>query len=218
MEDTAMEDKTMARRPVRIFLAVVGPALVLLGLFAYGIVFHLGFFNFFLSTGLSLWLLGLLWRPSRAKGLIAIPLAFLTLLAHPVPLLWAAAILLYLRASAVVAGPWRAALPSVGLLTLACVRLFLERFPHRWSWDQAASLDGVASLTAAEQVWLFDDKYLLIAAGLAGVLLILLLDRLDRAETVAALRVALEEEARGEALPARHALDEMRREQSRRDD
>src|SRR3954454_21617028 len=37
-----------------------------------------------------------------------------------------------------------------------------------------------------------------------------LLERLDRAETVAALRVALEQEARGEALPAREALEELR--------
>jgi PHD/YefM family antitoxin component YafN of YafNO toxin-antitoxin module len=37
-----------------------------------------------------------------------------------------------------------------------------------------------------------------------------MLERLDRAETVAALRVALDQEARGEALPAREALEELR--------
>lgn len=37
-----------------------------------------------------------------------------------------------------------------------------------------------------------------------------MLERLERAETVAALRVALEEEARGEARPARAALGEIR--------
>lgn len=37
-----------------------------------------------------------------------------------------------------------------------------------------------------------------------------LLDRLERAETVAALRVALEEESRGEARPAREALEDLR--------
>jgi prevent-host-death family protein len=36
-----------------------------------------------------------------------------------------------------------------------------------------------------------------------------MLDRLERAETVAALRVALEEEARGEAQPAREALEAL---------
>ncbi len=39
-----------------------------------------------------------------------------------------------------------------------------------------------------------------------------LLERLERAETVAALRVALEEEARGEARPAREALETLLRE------
>ena len=38
-----------------------------------------------------------------------------------------------------------------------------------------------------------------------------LLDRLERVETVAALRVALEEEERGEALPARAALEALGR-------
>ena len=37
-----------------------------------------------------------------------------------------------------------------------------------------------------------------------------MLERLDRAETVAALRAALQEEARGEARPAREALEELR--------
>src|SRR5687767_2073229 len=38
-----------------------------------------------------------------------------------------------------------------------------------------------------------------------------MLDRLERAETVAALRVALEPEERGEARPVREALEELRR-------
>jgi hypothetical protein len=38
-----------------------------------------------------------------------------------------------------------------------------------------------------------------------------LLDRLDRAETLAALRQALDEEARGKMRPAREALEELRR-------
>ena len=38
-----------------------------------------------------------------------------------------------------------------------------------------------------------------------------LLDRLEHAETVAALRVALAEEARGEAVPARPALEALGR-------
>jgi hypothetical protein len=38
-----------------------------------------------------------------------------------------------------------------------------------------------------------------------------LLERLERAETIAALRVVLEEEARGEARPARDALAELQR-------
>jgi len=38
-----------------------------------------------------------------------------------------------------------------------------------------------------------------------------ILERLERAETVAALRVALEQESRGEARPAREALSQLRK-------
>lgn len=38
-----------------------------------------------------------------------------------------------------------------------------------------------------------------------------LLDRLDRAETLAALRLALTEEAQGEAVPAREAIEALGR-------
>src|ERR1700681_2086094 len=34
-----------------------------LAMITYGIIFHMGFLNFYLSTGLSLWVLALLWRP-----------------------------------------------------------------------------------------------------------------------------------------------------------
>src|SRR5262249_27017679 len=41
---------------------------------AYGWVFHAGFFNFYLSLGLSLWSLALAWRPRHARmaGAVAI--------------------------------------------------------------------------------------------------------------------------------------------------
>ncbi len=50
---------------------IIAPSL---GMLTYGLVFHLGFLNFYLSTGFSLWVLTLLWAPrSRAKLLAGPP-------------------------------------------------------------------------------------------------------------------------------------------------
>src|SRR5882724_4770490 len=67
-----------------------------LGMLSYGLVFQLGFLNFYLSTGLCLWMLAILWNPTRRRFFLAIPLALLALLAHAFPVGWAVALLGYL--------------------------------------------------------------------------------------------------------------------------
>lgn len=152
----------------------------ILALFAYGLVFHLGFLNFYLSTGLSLWILGLLIKPTAARVVAAVPLAVLALLSHALPVVWVAAVFAYGRIGNLVPNRWRAALVALGVAGIVAARMLLARFPHRWSWEQVLSFQGLASLTTVEQVWLFDAKYLLIAAGLAFAFVVLLADRLRR--------------------------------------
>ena len=48
---------------------------------SYGLVFHLGFVNFYVSAGLCLWILGLCWNFSRKRILAAVPLAILAWMA-----------------------------------------------------------------------------------------------------------------------------------------
>ena len=76
---------------------IIAPSLAMI---AYGLVFHIGFLNFYLSTGLSLWMMALLWRPRLPWCWLAVPLAVLALLAHALPLAWALAALLYVHARA----------------------------------------------------------------------------------------------------------------------
>ena len=192
-------DAAGARRPWR-FCPV-------LALFTYGLVFHLGFLNFYLSTGLSLWVLGLLLNPTASRLAAVVPLSILAVLSHAFPVIWVAGVFAYVRigggtsaflttgALAKVVrrkpqgdekpGRWGAVTFAAGLGAIVGARLLLSRLPHRWSWDQILSFNGFASLTAVEQVWLYDGKYLLISAGLACAFFILLVDRLRRDSAVA---------------------------------
>ena len=173
----ALNEVAVARRPWS-FCPV-------LALFTYGLVFHLGFLNFYLATGLSLWILGLLMRPTALRIAAVVPLAALGLLSHAFPVIWVAAVLVYVRICAVTSHRWLAGIFAMAAGGIAAVAALLSRLPHRWSWEQVLSFNGLASLTAIEQVWLFDAKYLLIAAGLGFALFILLADRLRRGGALA---------------------------------
>ena len=74
-------DVATGRRP-GLFCSYCSPVL------SYGLVFHFGFLNFYLSAGLCFWILGLLWQPSPSRAMIAAPLIVLAWLAHALPVLW----------------------------------------------------------------------------------------------------------------------------------
>src|ERR1035441_8518078 len=83
------------------FISVVGgrPAWHLLpciAMMAYGWVFHMGFFNFYLSMGLCLWALAAVWDWRPRSVVIALPLLLLAYLAPALPGVWPAGLLLYL--------------------------------------------------------------------------------------------------------------------------
>jgi hypothetical protein len=158
-----------------------------LGMLAYGMIFHFGFLNFYISTGCSLWILALLWNPSRRGILPSIPLAVLALLAHPLPLAWAVCSLAYVQ----VARHLRTAGAQVLLLLVGPAALILiqtallSMFPSEWSLGQALRLEGVLGVTGALQFCLYGSKYLLIAAGMLVVWFFLFLERVDRGKLIA---------------------------------
>jgi hypothetical protein len=59
-----------------------------IALFTYGWTFHLGFFNYYLSLGLGFFGLAILWRGSRKEWILAAPFAALSVVAHPLGLVW----------------------------------------------------------------------------------------------------------------------------------
>jgi len=157
------------------------PLAPFLAMMSYGLVFELGFLNYYVSTGLCLWILALLWTPDRRRETLAAPLAILALLAHALPVAWTALALGYLRLFRRITPHRRIWMLPAGVAGFVLLRiLVISRFPNRWSLDQVASLGGVLGATGVEQVWLHNPKYVMVALGVLGLWWMLFLDRFDR--------------------------------------
>lgn len=152
-----------------------------LAMLAYGLVFNLGFLNFYLSTGISLWIIVLLWHPTHLRVLTSIPLWILAILAHPMPVAWAAFFVGYTLWVRRGPASLRALAAPAALLGIIVIQLTMMRlFPYRWSLDQSMSLSGVLGITGAEQVFIHGTKYLVVALGLLAIWCALFLERLDQ--------------------------------------
>ena len=96
--------------------------LPVLAMVAYGWTFHMGFFNYYLSIGLSFWTLAGLLCLRRWWKLLMVPLAILTYVAHPMGTLWLAGAAIYIALASAANGRMR--LPLIGLAVAAA---FLAR-------------------------------------------------------------------------------------------
>ena len=157
---------------------IIAPSLAMI---AYGLIFQIGFLNFYLSTGLSLWMMALLWRPRLPWCWLALPLAIMALLAHAFPLVWALAALLYVHGVRMVPKSQRVLvfLGAACLLTLAQFAL-LARFPNHWSLAELVSLEAALGLTGSGQFWVYGPEYAIVVCGVLIVWFALFLQRLDR--------------------------------------
>ena len=152
-----------------------------LGMIAYGLIFQFGFLNFYLATGLSLWILVLWWNPGARRRWLAVPLAALALLAHVLPLAWAVAVLVYVHVLRMLGKGQRVLLLVGSLCFLAFTQAaLLALFKSEWPLANLVGLDGVLGLSGAEQLWLWGTKYFIAVGGILLVWLLLFLDRLDR--------------------------------------
>lgn len=96
--------------------------LPLVAMLCYGIVFYLGFINFYVATGLSLLLIALALQDDRRLWLLAPWLGALIWLAHPFPLPWAIGTILYFR---IARRPQRHAHLAIFLLSLIAIAVAL---------------------------------------------------------------------------------------------
>jgi hypothetical protein len=136
---------------------------------AYGFIFHMGFFNFYLSMGLCLWYLTIFWNGSWRIRAMATPLLMLAWIAHPFPVVWTTGTAAYIVVASRIPPRRRLLLLPLGLAALVIARYILT---HRYSYSW--SLQQIFFTTGANQIELFGAKYILPFAGLLFLWLLLL--------------------------------------------
>lgn len=128
---------------------------------AYGWVFHMGFFNFYLAFGLCFWALALMWEFRPWRMCAAAPLFALAYVAHALPVAWAFGLVGYLWIGRQLPGRTRARLMAAALVLLVGIHFAIRQaLVSRWSPTQ------LAVATGADQLWVFDGKYHLLMAAL----------------------------------------------------
>lgn len=155
------------RRPWHLFPCVA--------MLAYGWVFHMGFFNFYLSMGLCFWVLALLWSPTPRCIAAAIGLGAVAYVAHALPVVWTMGLLAFLWVARRVSARARAMLTAGCLVALVLIHLVISHnLATHWSVRQLAVSTGL------DQVGVFDGKYYLVLAGLLLVWSLLFLELVHR--------------------------------------
>ncbi len=121
---------------------------------SYGFIFNIGFFNFYLSMGLCLWCLAMLWNQGWQVRAVASPLLVLGWLAHPFPVMWAVGLAAYSVLGNRAGAKRRVLLLGVGIAALFILRdILVHRYRCGWSAQQ------LFFATGANQLIVFGPKY-----------------------------------------------------------
>lgn len=132
-----------------------------IAMLAYGWVFHMGFFNFYLSLGLCLWALATAWGGKPWRLAATAPILALAYVAHALPVIWTLTLLAYLW--------WANRLKPFGRACVTTASLLLMILLHvavRYTMFSRWSLRQLKLSTGADQVSVFDAKYYLVLIGL----------------------------------------------------
>jgi len=135
-----------------------------IAMLAYGWVFHMGFFNFYLSLGLCFWALAAAWEWKPRGIAIAVPLALVAYVAHALPVVWMCGLLAYQAVARRMSPRGRVYVSAAWLMGMLVLNAVVTRsMLSSWSPRQ------VRMSTGADQVWVFDSKYYLVLIGLLVV-------------------------------------------------
>jgi hypothetical protein len=159
--------------------AVVGrrawDVLPCIAMLAYGWVFHIGFFNFYLALGLCSWALALTWNRPGSRVAVVAPILVLGWLAHVLPVVWASGLLAFSLL-------WRRLGPRLRLAALvgALAALWVTSAGVARAFPTQRSSEQWILVTGADQLRVYDAKYDVLAWALVGVWLLLLVQHCAR--------------------------------------
>ncbi len=129
--------------------------LPVIAVLAYGWVFRMGLFNFYISLGLCFWALAV------RRPLVVVPLLALAYVAHGMPVAWAVALFGY---------EWLAgridARHRMFLFAAAMVAIVLARAVLQSVWKTLWFTQQFSAMVAIDQIWIYGGKYMLLAGAL----------------------------------------------------
>src|ERR1019366_7042439 len=125
-----------------------------IAMLAYGWVFHMGFFNFYLSLGLCFLAPALAWEWKPWRLASAAPILALAYLANVLPVVWSAGLLAYLWLAGRTGPRTRSWMIAVSLLAMVLWRAVGGgKSIAEWPLQQ------IFTTSAADKNWTFDVKY-----------------------------------------------------------
>ncbi len=136
--------------------------LPVIAMVTYAYTFHMGFFNYYISLGLSFFSLAIFWRGKGWERLIAVAIAPLVLVAHPLGFLWLLAAAAYV--GIVEMAPRRRyqwLLFAGAVASLFAVHIYLW---HHYVADAGAK--PFYAFNGADQLFLFGERYRILARAL----------------------------------------------------
>jgi hypothetical protein len=125
-----------------------------IAMIAYGYTFHLGFFNYYLSIGLSFLGIAIFWRGNKWERWIPLLLAPLILLAHPLGLAWMGGMMAYIGIAKVTSVRYQPL-----LLAAAAAALVLIHYDFWHSYVIQAQALPFYVFSGADQLFLFGPRY-----------------------------------------------------------
>ena len=130
---------------------------------AYGWTFEMGFFNYYISLGLSFFALAILWRGTIRECAVAIVLIPFIYVAHPLGVIWLIAAAAFVRIASSIPPRLQLVLVAAAAATLYVLRLYLSHH-----FVVGAAFDPLQLFNGGDQFVLFGRRYKVVEA-LCGI-------------------------------------------------
>jgi hypothetical protein len=135
-----------------------------LAMLAYGWTFNIGFFNYYLSLGLSFFAIALFWQGRRADFVAACALGPLAFVAHPQGFVWLVGCVSYVPLWRVLQGRTKLLLPAAAVCATVAVRASLSHHYETYGvWDSF----GPGIYLGNDQLALYGMRYYVLSGGAA---------------------------------------------------